>query len=259
MNAPPAIVIDDVLARTAFHELDPVGKKLWIPNMGPGPFEIIGVVGHVRHWGLASDDQAQVRAQIYYPFTQLPDRLVRRWSELMSIAVRTSVEPLSVVDALRHELRGASGEQVLYQVRTLDQLASSTLARTRFLLMLFGVFAGVALLLACIGIYGVLSFLTSERVPEIGARMTMGATAAQVMRLVLGQSLRMIAVGVVAGTVAAFAAGRLLERLVDGVRALEPSTIGAMVALLVGAAMIATYIPARRASRLDAMTALRQE
>jgi len=258
-SAPLAIVIDDVLARTAFAGQDAVGKQLWIPDAGSGPFEIVGVVGHVRHWGLASDDQSHVRAQIYYPFAQLPDRLVRRWSELMSIAVRTSVDPLSVVDTLRHELRGTSGEQVLYEVRTLDQLANNSLARARFLLTLFGVFAGVALLLACIGIYGVLSFLTSQRVPEIGARLTMGASAAQVMRLVLGQSLRMIAAGVVIGTIAALAAGRVLERLVDGVRALEPSTIGAMVAVLVCAAMVATYIPARRASRLDAMTALRQE
>jgi ABC-type antimicrobial peptide transport system permease subunit len=177
----------------------------------------------------------------------------------MSVTVRTSVEPLSVFDALRHELRGASGDQVLYQVRTLDQLANNSLARARFLLTLFGSFAAIALLLACIGIYGVLSFLTGERVPEIGARMTMGATAAQVIRLVLGQSLRMIMTGVVVGTVAALAAGRLLERFVDGARVLEVSTFLVMVSLLVAAAICATYLPARRASRLDAMTALRQE
>ena len=253
------VVIDDVLARTAFAGANPVGRKLWIPQLGDGPFEIIGIVGHVRHWGLASDDQSTVRAQIYYPFSQLPDRFVRRWSELMSIAVRTSVPPLGVIETLRHELRGSTGDQVLYEVRTLDQLASNSLARARFLLMLFGVFAGVALVLACIGIYGVLSFLTNERVPEIGARMAMGANAGQVLRLVVGQSLRVIATGLAAGTLAALAAGRLLEQQVDGVHATEPSTLGAMVAVLVCAAALATYIPARRASRLDVMTALRQE
>jgi hypothetical protein len=258
-NAPPAIVIDDVMARSAFGTTDAVGKQLWIPAMSNGALQIVGVVGHVRHWGLASDDQQNVRAQVYYPFAQLPDQLVRRWSQLMSLAVRTSVDPLTLVDPLRRELRGASGEQVLYQVRTLDQLASNSLARNRFLVVLFSVFATVALLLACIGVYGVLSFLTSQRVPEIGARMTLGATASHIMRLVLGQSLPMIGAGIVVGTIAALGAGRLLERFVDGVRALEPATVVAMVAVLVCAAMVATYIPARRASRLDAITALRQD
>jgi hypothetical protein len=259
LNAPPVVVIDDVLARHAFGEDDPVGKQLWIPEMVAGPVEVIGLVGHVRHWGLAGDDQAQVRAQFYYPFAQVPDPLVRRWSELISIAVRTSVAPLSVVEPLRHELRGVSDDQVLYEIRTLDQLASNSLARARFLLVLFGVFAGVALLLACIGIYGVLSFLTNERVPEIGTRMAMGANAGQVMRLVLGHSVRLIAFGIVGGMLGAQAASRLMERFVEGVRGIEPSTLGAMVAVLAVSALLATYIPARRASRLDAMTALRSE
>jgi predicted permease len=259
LDGQPVIVIDDVLARQAFGEDDPVGKQLWIPELAPGPVEVVGVVGHVRHWGLAGDDQAEVRAQFYYPFAQVPDQLVRRWSELMSIAVRTSVAPLSVVEPLRHELRGASDDQVLYEIRTLDQLASNSLARARFLLVLFGVFAGVALLLACIGIYGVLSFLTNERVPEIGTRMAMGANAAQVMRLVLGQSLRLIAFGIVGGMLGVQAASRLMERFVEGVRGIEPSTLAATVAVLAASAFLATYIPARRASRLDAMTALRSE
>ena len=258
-SAPPVVVIDDVLARSAFGAADPVGKQLWMPDLAPGPVAIIGVVGHVRHWGLAGDDQATVRAQVYYPFSQVPNQLVRRWSELMSIAVRTSGAPLGVVDPLRHELRGAAGDQVLYEIRTLDQLANNSLARARFLLVLFGVFAGVALLLACIGLYGVLSFLTSERVPEIGTRMALGATAAQVMRLVVGQSLRMIAVGMITGTLGALVASRLLQRFVDGVRPIDPSTLALMVTLLAAAALLATFIPAHRASRLDAMTALRNE
>jgi len=255
----PVIVIDEVLAQQAFGGQEAVGKRLWIPEMGPGPFEIVGVVGHVRHWGLASDDRATVRAQFYYPFAQLPDPLVRRWSELMSIAVRTSIPPLAVVEPLGREVRGAAGDQVLYELRTMEQLASGTLARQRFLMLLFGVFAGVALVLACVGIYGVLAHLTSQRVPEIGVRMALGATAGNVIRLVLGESLGMIAAGVGVGTAAAWAAGRLLYRLVDGVRPTEPSTFALMISILVVAALAASYVPARRASRVDAMRALRQE
>ncbi len=120
----PVIVIDEVLAQNAFGTQDPVGNRLWIPEMGYGSnvFEIVGVVGHVRHWGLAGDDQAKIRAQIYYPFSQLPDGLVHRWSQLMSIAVRTEIPPLGEVASLRNELKGATGDQVLYRVRTMEQL-----------------------------------------------------------------------------------------------------------------------------------------
>ena len=253
------VVIDDVLAQHAFGGEEPVGRRLWVPEMSPEPVRVVGVVGHVRHWGLASDDQAQVRAQFYYPFAQVPDPLLRRWSELMSIVVRTSSPPLNVVEPLRRELRGATGDQALYEVRTMEQLASGTLARHRFLLLLFGIFAGLALLLACIGIYGVLAYLTSQRVPEFGVRIALGASAHDVMRLVLRQSFGMIFAGVGVGIFAALAAGRLLVHLVNGMRPTEPSTFAIMIPILVFAALLASFAPAHRASRIDPMSALRQE
>ena len=259
MDSQPVVVIDDVMAQHAFGGEDAVGKRLWIQAMGPDPLEVVGVVGHVRHWGLAGDDQSPIRAQFYYPFTQVPDQLVRRWSQLSSIAVRTTVTPLAVVQPLQRELRGQAGDQVLYEVRTLEQLASGTLALQRFLLLLFGIFAGVALMLACIGVYGVLAYLTSQRIPEFGVRMALGASARSVMQLVLRQSLGMIAGGGALGTFAALAAGRVLERLVEGVRDTELSTLAIVIAVLVTAALLASAIPARRASRVDAITALRQE
>jgi predicted permease len=255
----PVIVIDDVLAQQAFGGTDAVGKRLWIPDMGAGPYQVVGVVGHVRHWGLASDDQALVRAQVYYPFAQVEDGLLRRWSELMSITVRTGVAPLSVVEPLRRELRGVAGDQVLYSVRTMDQLASGTLGTQRFLLLLFGIFAGLALLLACVGIYGVLAYLVSRRVPEIGVRMALGATARDVVRLVLRESMEMIFAGACMGAIAAGVAARVLTRLVPGVRSTEPGTFALMVCVLVAAALFASFLPARRASRLDPISALRQE
>ena len=257
IGSDPVVIIDDLLAQHAFGGDDCVGKRLWIQAMGPAT--VVGVVGHVRHWGLASDDKAKIRDQIYYPFAQVPDTLMRLFSSFMSIAVRTTTEPLTVVEALRRDVRGAAGDQALYDVRTMEQLASASLARQRFLMTLFGVFAGVALLLACVGIYGVLSYVTSQRVPEIGLRMALGASAHTVMRHVLRQSLGMIVVGLGVGLATAVAAARVLERLVAGVPPTEPSTFGIMTAVLVAAALLASYLPARRASRVDPISALRQE
>ncbi len=253
------VVIDDVLARHAFGGEEAVGRRLWVPDMGPRPVRVVGVVGHVRHWGLAGDDQAQVRDQLYYPFAQVPDSLLRPWSELMSIAIRTGNDPLSVVEPLRRAVRGATNDQVIYEVRTMEQLANDSIARQRFLLLLFAIFAGFALLLACIGIYGVLAYLTSQRVPEIGVRMALGATAHDVMRMVLRQSLGMIFLGVGIGTAAALAAARVLRGLVEGMQPTEVSAFAVMIPLLVAAALAASFVPARRASRVDPMSALRQD
>jgi putative ABC transport system permease protein len=258
LDSNPVIVIDDVLARSAFSGRPAAGQRLWVPDMG-GPIEVVGVVGHVRHWGLAGDDGAQIRAQIYYPFAQVPDRLVHRWSDLMSIAVRTSVDPLSLVEALKREMRGATGDQVLYEVRTMERLAAGSLSTQRFLVVLFAVFAAVALLLACIGIYGVLSYLTGRRVPEIGMRMALGATAGDVVRMVLRQSAAMLIVGVGVGLAAGVGAEQLLLKLVEGMKPAEPVTFAVTTAVLAAAALAASFLPARRASHVDPMRALREE
>jgi putative ABC transport system permease protein len=259
LESTKVIVIDEVLARHAFGQRAAVGQRLWVPDMGSEPLEVVGVVGHVRYWGPASDDRAEVRAQLYYPFAQVADPLVRRWSELMSIAVRTGVSPLTVVESLKLALRGTGSDQVLYRVFTMEQLARDTLARQRFLVLLFGVFAALALVLACIGIYGVLSYLTGRRVPEIGVRMAMGASAGDVIGLVLRQSLGMVGVGVVVGLGAATGAERLLQKLVEGMQPTELTTFGGMVAVLAAAALAASFVPARRASRVDPVRALRDE
>jgi predicted permease len=271
LGSEPVIVVDDVLAKSAFPGRGALGKNLWIPDMPcpqpdvnkfvecSTPFKIVGVVGHVRYWGLAGDDQAQLRTQFYYPFAQVAPPFLTRWSQLMSIAVRTTVPPLTLVEPLRHALRGATGDQVLYQVRTMEQLAHDSLEMQRFLLLLFGIFAALALVLACIGIYGVLAYLTGRRVPEIGLRMAIGASPCDVTWLVLRQSLEMILLGIGIGTVAALAAGRILQRLVEGMQPTALSTFMIMIPFLVLAAMLASLVPARRASRVDPINALRQE
>jgi ABC-type antimicrobial peptide transport system permease subunit len=236
-----------------------LGKSVRAPPEASRKGQVAGVVGHVRHWSLAGDDQSRVRDQMYYPFAQVPGRLLHFFSSIMSIAVRTTIPPLNIVEPLRKELRGGAGDQTLYEVRTMERLVRASLARQRFLLLLFGIFAGLALLLACIGIYGVLAYLTSQRVPEIGVRMTLGATAQDVMRLVLGQSLVMIVIGVAVGTLGALAADRILHRLVEGMLPGNASTFAVTIPVLVIAALFASFVPAHRASRVDPVGALCQQ
>jgi predicted permease len=253
------VVIDEVLARNVFHNQNPIGKYLWIPDLGDKPTRVVGVVGHVRHWGLASDDQAQVRAQLYYPFAQVPDTYLRRWSELLSGVFRTSAPPLSLVEALRGEIKGASGDQVLYAVHTMDQLTRDTLARQRFLLLLFGVFSALALLLACIGIYGVLAYITGRRIPEMGLRMALGADSRDLRKLILRESFSVVFIGVALGAAGALVLNRILVRTVEGTRSVEFSTFVVVLSVLTGAALLASWLPAERASRVDPVIALRQE
>jgi predicted permease len=260
LGSAPVIVVDENLARHAFGTTNVAGRRLYVPNIdGIAPSLIIGVVGHVRHWGLAGDDQSRVRDQIYYPFAQVPDPIMRFFSTVMSIAIRTKGDPSAMIAPLRSELRGGASDQMLYDVSTMDQLVAASLDSQRFLLLLFGIFAGLALLLACIGIYGVLSYLTSQRIPEIGVRMALGATTREVVRLILRQSLAMIFAGLAIGFFAALAASRLLHRLVEGMQPAEPLTFAAMIALLFTTALLASYIPARRASHTNPVEALRQD
>jgi predicted permease len=258
LDSMPVIVIDDVLAEHAFGATDPVGRRLWVQGLGPGPVQVVGVIGHVRHWGVAGDDQSMWRDHLYYPFAQVPDHLMPLLSSVMSFAVRTKVEPLSLAEPLQHAVRNAGAGQVLHEFETLEQLASASLSRQRFLLLLFGIFAGFALLLACIGLYGVLAYLTGQRVPEIGLRMAMGASAGELIWMVLGHSLAMVLAGVGIGLAASLAVAQLLQRSVAGMQPAAPSTFAIMIAVLVTAALAASFVPAYRASRIDPMNALRQ-
>ena len=255
----PVVVIDENLAQHAFGRKDVVGRHLWVSMMGATPIEIVGVVGHVRHWGLAGDDQSRVRDQMYYPFAQVPDPLLHFFSSVMSIAIRTRTSPQGLVEPLRLQLRGASGDQSLYDVHTMEQLVSASLARQRFLSILFGIFAGMALLLASIGVYGVLAYLTGQRTSEIGVRMAVGAGVSDIMRLVLWQGLRMTSAGAGVGIVAALAAAQALQHLVPGAQPVNVMTFTLMILLLAIVALVASFVPARRAAMVDPVKALRRE
>jgi predicted permease len=259
LESEPVVVIDENFARHAFNTPHAVGKSLWVPTLTSGPIKVVGVVGHVRHWGLAGDDQSRVHDQMYYSFAQVPVAYLRFFSSVMSIAVRTKADPITMLQPLSEALRGSAGDQALYDVQTLETLATESLARQRFLSLLFSIFAGVALLLACMGLYGVLAYLTGERVPEFGVRIALGASASDVVRLVLRQSFAMIFIGVAAGLLASIAAAQILRRTVEGMQPAQISTFALMIALLLATALLASYIPARRASRIDPVEALRQD
>lgn len=259
LGSPPVVIIDQNMAHHAFPGENPVGKVLWIPALDSRPVQVIGVVGHVRHWGLADDDLSAVRDQCYYPLAQVPDPLVRFFSSVISIVVRTNVPPLKMVDALQKQTRTATADQTLYEVRSMEQLVSASLARQRFLLLLFAIFAALALSLACVGVYSVIGYLTSQRIPEFGVRVALGADSSDIIRLVLGESLMMILAGMGIGLLTSIASGRILQRLIPGLQTGRGLILAVVLPALTLVALFACYIPARRAGKVDPTESLRSE
>jgi putative ABC transport system permease protein len=185
--------------------------------------------------------------------------MVRFFSSVLSIVVRTDVSPLNMVDALQRQARGSASDQTLYEVHTMEQLVSASLARQRFLLLLFAIFAGLALLLACVGIYSVIAYLTSQRVPEFGVRIALGAHSSDVIQLVLRESLAIILLGIGVGLLASIGSGRILQRLVPGVQTAQGLVLTVVLPALILVALFACYIPARRAGKVDPAILLRYE
>lgn len=181
------------------------------------------------------------------------------FATITSLAVRTTTDPLATVETLRRALRGPTGDQVLYEVRTFEQLAAASLAQQRFLVLLGGIFAALALTLACIGTYGVLAYLTNRRLRELGVRMALGASGAALLRLVLRQAVTLVIVGLALGIPTPVATGRLLEWLVAGTQSTEPLMFAAIVAGILLCGLMAGFLPARRAARVDPVVALRAE
>jgi putative ABC transport system permease protein len=173
--------------------------------------------------------------------------------------VRTSVDPLSLAAAVRSEVWAVDKDQPVSNITTMNEILSSSVAKQRFNTLLLGIFAAVALVLAAVGIYGVISYSVTQRTREIGIRMALGATSRDVLGLVVGQGFALVSIGVVTGLVSAFVLTRLMESLLFGVSATDPLTFIAISAVLVAVAMLASYIPARKATKVDPMVALRYE
>ena len=254
----PVVIIDEYLAHKYFPNENPIGKRL---NIGILELqaEIVGVVGHVKHWGLDRDSQQKLQAQVYVPITQIPDRfwpLLNRGAYLM---LRSNANPLSLLPALRASVSKVNHEHVIYNVQTFDQIISDSLAERRFAMVLLGLFAGLALLLSTIGIYGVISYLVGQRVPEIGTRMALGAQRKDVLQLILGRGIALAAGGVILGSLLALILTRQMRSMIYGVSAADPFTFAGVALLLMLVATAACYIPARRATQVDPMAALRHE
>jgi putative ABC transport system permease protein len=248
LDRPRVVVIDETLARRFFPNEDPIGKHLRVPDATRPAREIVGVVGGVRDTGF---DQ-QPRPTIYFPSLQSPD-------QTMSLVVRTSVPPGSILPAIKSAIWSVDKNQPVFDVKSMDEIISGNVSAQRLAFLLLGVFAFLALALAAIGIYGVTSYLVSERTHEIGVRMALGAQPLDVSRLVLSHGAKLVAVGVITGAVAALALTRLLTNLLFGVSASDPWTFVGVGLLLIVVAVIASYIPARRATRVDPLVALRYE
>jgi putative ABC transport system permease protein len=264
LGSAPAVVVDETLAAHAFPGRSPqaaVGQAIHI-GLSDDPHTIVGVVGHVRYWGPAGDDESPVRDQVYYAFEQLPAQYVRRWSELMSVVVKTRGTPLSALNDVERTV-ASTGDAALYNPATMADLAHGALNQQRFLALLFAAFSGLALLLACLGVYGVQAFVTAQRVPEIGLRMALGAQRERVFWMVVKESLAMVGVGVVVGAAVTLVGAGQLEKLVPGMAAgVETGTVLTIAAMGLGmmaAAALAVVPVARRASRVAPMGALRAE
>ena len=257
-HSPAVVLIDATFAKTLFPNEDPIGKRI---NLGfiDVQAEVVGVVGHVEHWGLGSSGHETLQTELYLSVWQIPDRFWPLLANGCEYVGRTTGTPLGVVSGIRTAAERVDTSSVVYGVRPMQDIVARSISTQRMLMMLLSVFSTLALVLSAIGIYGVISYLAGQRTKEIGVRMAMGATSGDVLRLVLGEGMRITLVGVGIGLLAALGLTRLITKMIYGVGATDPITFIGVAILLTAVALLACYIPARRAMRVDPIIALRYE
>ena len=256
-HSPHVIVVDDVFANKYFPNQDPIGHR--ILEEDTGPMEIVGVVRHVRQWGLDLDDSEKLRTQFYIPCMQMPNAFISMVPTGTTMIVRSAQAEAALLESIRAASRRMSGDTVVFGVQSMNEVIAQSLARRRFSMILLTAFASLALLLASVGIYGVLSYVVGERTREIGIRMALGARQLDILQLVLRGAGKLALIGTVVGLLAAFALTRLMSNLLYGVNPGDPLTFIAVPAILISVALVASYLPARRATKVDPMTSLRYE
>jgi putative ABC transport system permease protein len=242
-GAPGTIVINDTMARRYFGGEDPIGKVVRNPH---GRGEVVGVVGDVKHYGL----DGEPRAELFMPAWQSP-------LNGMALIVRTASDPKAFVDSIRREVLAIDAEQPIYDVSTMVDVVSRSVFLPRISMLLLSAFAVSALLLAIVGIYGVVSYSVTQRTRELGVRMALGADAANTLRLVLGRSMLLVGGGTACGLIASFAVTRAIAGLLYDVSPLDPIVFVGVSLLLAASGFVASVIPALRATRVDPIVALR--
>jgi predicted permease len=247
------VVIDEVFARKYFGDTSPIGKRI---RQGQDPQQIIGVVGHVKQWSIDSDEEESLQAQLYEPFRQLGDNSLPS-SGIGVITLYTG--PAAPFDSIRRVVQNHNKQNVVSKPQTMNEVIATSLAQQRFSMILLDAFAAVALLLASLGLYGVISYLVGQRTHELGIRLALGAQRRDVLRLVLSHGMKMALGGVALGLVAAFGLTRLLAKMLYGVSATDPLTFALIAVLLMTVALLACFFPARRATKVDPLVALRYE
>jgi putative ABC transport system permease protein len=256
---PLVVIVDEELARTVFPGQDALGKHIAIGLYDNRRAEIVGIAGHVKHSGLDLDATATGRAQMYSPYGQLPDTFLTLAANEITGIVRSKIAPAVLLSSIRKELGNFDGGRAVHNERMMTEAISESLASRRFSLMVLGAFAGTALLLAMIGIYGVVSYFVSQRTSEIGLRLALGAQPRDVFLDVLSEGGKLGAIGVALGLAGSVALTRLMASMLFGISATDRITFAGAAILLFGLTMLACYLPARRAVRIDPMAALRCE
>jgi putative ABC transport system permease protein len=216
---------------------------------------IIGVSASVKHRGLDAD----VRPEVYMPFGQLPDGFIQDWSRGVAVVIRGTGDPTTLASRAREHVKALDPNMPLHGMQTMEQLASDSVAEPRFRTLLLGAFGFLALSLATVGIFGVMSYFVTQRTREIGIRMALGARPGTVLGLIVGHGAKLTVVGVAIGTVGAIFVARWMQSLLYGVSATDPLTFAAVIGVLGAAALLAIYLPARRATRVDPLVALKSE
>lgn len=257
-HSQPVVVIDESFAKKYFSDRDPIGQHLDFLTDQP-PAEIIGVVGHVNQWGLGQNDPALLQGEAYFPYWQNDDKSLVTTARFNTVYVRTREPGTPSIQTLRKRLLQFDSALVVYDGYTMDRIVADSIAAKRFTMTLLAAFAGISVLLAAIGIYGVLSYLVGQRTREIGVRMALGAQPLDVLRMVLADGARMTLAGICIGMVAALGLTRLMSSMLFGVKPTDPLTFAAVALLLGSIALLACCVPAQRAMKVDPVVALRYE